>query len=83
MGRAKTARNTATIDTTSSRSAGANVVPIRPTTAKPAAKSVAITHDQIAKRAHEIWVKRGCKHGTDKQNWLEAEAQLRAELAAK
>jgi hypothetical protein len=44
---------------------------------------VKITHEQIARRAHEIWVKQGCRHGQDQQHWLEAERQLRAELAAK
>jgi hypothetical protein len=38
------------------------------------------THDQISKRAHEIWLKKGCKGGQDEQNWLEAELQLRAEM---
>jgi len=42
-----------------------------------------ITHDQIARRAHEIWVKQGCKHGQDKDHWFEAERQLKAELAGK
>lgn len=42
-----------------------------------------ITHDQIARRAHELWVKRGCKHGQDQENWFEAERQLKAELAGK
>jgi hypothetical protein len=44
----------------------------RPTTA-------ALTHDQIALRAREIWLKKGCPIGQDRQNWLEAEAQLRTE----
>jgi hypothetical protein len=36
------------------------------------------THDQIAQRAKEIWQTKGCPSGQDKQNWLEAERQLRA-----
>ncbi len=39
------------------------------------------TREQIAKRAHELWVKNGCKHGQDEQNWLEAERQLKAEMS--
>jgi hypothetical protein len=51
--------------------------------ARPTPKTVKVTHDQIARRAHEIWLKRGCKPGEDERNWLEAEKQLRAELAGK
>ena len=48
---------------------------------RPATTSVKITQEQIARRAHEIWVKQGCGHGRDRENWFEAERQLRAELA--
>jgi hypothetical protein len=41
------------------------------------------TNEQIARRANEIWVKRGCKPHEDERNWLEAEKQLRAELTRK
>jgi hypothetical protein len=39
-----------------------------------------IPHEKIAKRAYEKWCQRGCKHGTDQQDWHEAEAELRAEI---
>jgi hypothetical protein len=39
-----------------------------------------LTHERIAKRAWEIWQKRGCRPGEDERNWIEAETQLRAEL---
>jgi hypothetical protein len=42
-----------------------------------------ITSDMIAQRAHEIWVRRGCRPGEDEQNWMEAERQLRAEYDGK
>jgi len=38
-----------------------------------------VPHDKIAKRAYEKWCQRGQPHGTEKQDWLEAEAELRAE----
>jgi hypothetical protein len=38
-----------------------------------------ISHDKIAMRAYEKWCKRGRPQGTDKQDWIEAEAELRAE----
>jgi hypothetical protein len=41
-----------------------------------------IPHDKIVARAYEIWVRKGKPHGQDFQNWMEAEAELRAELAA-
>jgi hypothetical protein len=40
-----------------------------------------IPKDRIAMRAYEKWMKGGCKEGCDKQNWLEAEAELKAEMA--
>ncbi|HEU5077769.1 MAG TPA: DUF2934 domain-containing protein [Opitutaceae bacterium] len=38
------------------------------------------TTDEIALRAHQIWVEQGCPHGHDVDNWLEAERQLRLGL---
>jgi hypothetical protein len=59
------------------------------TTRKPAAKKTAgnssparsklamtLTHDQIAAKAYEIWVAKGCPNGQDVANWKEAEAAL-------
>lgn len=85
MARAKTPRDTMSKQS-STRPGSSNVVALHPTGAQQAApttspKSATITHEQIARRAHEIWVKRGRKQGEDRQNWLEAEAQLKAELA--
>jgi hypothetical protein len=37
-------------------------------------------HEAIARRAYEKWVKRGCPHGTDIENWLQAEAEITTEL---
>jgi hypothetical protein len=42
---------------------------------------VKVPHDRIAQRAYEKWLKRGCVHGHDTQDWMEAEAELRAEMA--
>ena len=53
------------------------------TTAKRATPSRAgtqvelkITHDQIARRAYEIWLAKGRLPGQEQQNWYEAEAEL-------
>ena len=37
--------------------------------------------DKVAALAYQKWVKKGCKHGSDKQDWLEAEAEVKAEMA--
>jgi|HubBroStandDraft_6_1064221.scaffolds.fasta_scaffold759164_2 hypothetical protein len=37
-----------------------------------------LTHDEIAARAHELWHARGRQNGSAEQDWLEAEAELRA-----
>ncbi|MGH7142536.1 MAG: DUF2934 domain-containing protein [Planctomycetota bacterium] len=37
------------------------------------------TRDQIAHRAHQVWVESGCLPGRDLENWLAAETLLRQE----
>ena len=32
--------------------------------------------DLIRRRAHEIWLARGCEPGSDVSNWLEAEKEI-------
>jgi hypothetical protein len=41
---------------------------------------VSVPHEKIAMRAYEKWCKRGCPPGTDKQDWYEAEIELRMEM---
>ncbi|QJW97093.1 DUF2934 domain-containing protein [Frigoriglobus tundricola] len=48
----------------------------------PAPEMIDIPRDKIAARAAEIWDRKGRPHGRDVQNWMEAEAELRAEFAA-
>jgi len=36
------------------------------------------THEQISRRAYEIFIERGQPEGRDLEHWLEAEKQLRA-----
>ena len=38
--------------------------------------TVRATHDQIAKRAYEIWVAKGRPTGRDLENWNQAEREL-------
>jgi hypothetical protein len=39
------------------------------------------TQEEIALRAHQLWLQQGCPHGHDVDNWLEAERQLHSEYA--
>lgn len=34
--------------------------------------------EQIARRAHELWIKKGCPEGSAEQDWLQAEQELKA-----
>ena len=81
MAQNKTPKNTVPASTT--RSGGATTTTLRPAGSKApqAAAQVKSAREQIAQRAHEIWVKNGCKHGQDEQNWLEAERQLKADAS--
>ena len=49
-------------------------------TSTPTSTAVKVPHEKIAMRAYEKWCKRGRPQGTDKQDWIEAEAELRAEM---
>jgi hypothetical protein len=40
------------------------------------------THEQIARRAYEIWVQSGCVTGRDAENWAQAERELSAGCSA-
>jgi hypothetical protein len=52
---------------------------VTPPAAQPSA-APKVTHDRIAMRAYDKWLQRGCPHGSDQQDWLEAEAELTAEV---
>ena len=53
---------------------------VTPQAAHPAAPAK-VTHERIAMRAYEKWLQRGCHHGHDQQDWLDAEAELAAEMS--
>jgi len=36
-----------------------------------------LTHEGIARQAHEIYVEKGCRQGQSKQDWLQAEQELK------
>lgn len=43
--------------------------------------TMSVPREKIAMRAYEKWCKRGRPNGTDKQDWAEAENELRQELS--
>ena len=52
---------------------------LTPPQTQPAQPPAKIPHEKIAMRAYEKWIKRGRPMGTPEQDWVEAEAELRAE----
>jgi len=52
-----------------------------PPTTSPTTQSVKIPHEKIAMRAYEKWCQRGRPQGTELQDWMEAEAELRVEYS--
>lgn len=36
--------------------------------------------ERIATKAYELWEQRGCRHGHDLEDWLDAEAVVRKEI---
>jgi hypothetical protein len=75
-GATETLQPTSETSQTASGQSSSKVVPLRPAKAGP-------TQEQIAERAHAIWLQHGCDASRDQANWLEAEAQLKAELGSK
>jgi hypothetical protein len=47
------------------------------------AHSTAPSHDEIAARAYQVYVRKGRPEGRDTENWLEAEAELNRERGSK
>jgi hypothetical protein len=47
-------------------------------TPKPLAPSASVTAAEIASRAYDLYLARGCEHGHDVEDWLRAERELNA-----
>ena len=41
-------------------------------------RSARVTHSDVARRAYDLYLARGCAHGHDVEDWLQAERKLRA-----
>jgi hypothetical protein len=46
----------------------------------PAAARASVTEREIARRAYDLYLARGCEQGHDVEDWLQAERDLRAAL---
>ena len=36
-----------------------------------------VSDDEIARRAYDLFLSRGCEHGHDVEDWLQAESELK------
>jgi hypothetical protein len=45
---------------------------------KSPAERVTVTDTDVARRAYDLYLARGCEHGHDVDDWLQAEQELRA-----
>jgi len=57
--------------------ARAITTPKKPKEAPEAITQESIIEERIRVRAHEIYVQRGGKHGSDLDDWLQAEQEIR------
>jgi hypothetical protein len=55
------------------RNDGAVTVPNAP----PGALSATMTHNDVERRAHQLYCERGCEDGHDLDHWLQAESEVR------
>jgi len=51
--------------------------PAKKTASKKTAKKSAPTYEEISALAHHYWQQRGGHHGSDAQDWLRAEKELK------
>lgn len=40
-----------------------------------------VSHEEVAKLAHQFWAERGCQHGHHEEDWLRAEHELRGKAS--
>ena len=59
------------------RSAKVVKMPITESAARSALSTRAVSDDDIARRAFELYCARGCQDGRDLEDWLQAECELR------
>jgi hypothetical protein len=56
------------------------VVPFNPLSTRPVVGNhTEVSIEAVAARAYQLYVERGCIHGHDVEDWIEAEKQIRSE----
>ncbi len=55
------------------------IAPKRKASAKVTA--ISVSHEEIARLAHQYWTERGGQHGNDAADWLRAEQELRGKAS--
>jgi DUF2934 family protein len=45
---------------------------------KALSQPVTVTNSDVARRAYDLYLARGCEHGHDVDDWMQAEHELRA-----
>jgi cytoskeletal protein RodZ len=70
---------------TPAKAAGAKATNLSETAPRRPARTpeivTTLSHDEIARRAYEIWVRKGRPLGHDEENWRQAEQELAAAKA--
>jgi len=64
------------------KSKKASAPPSSRSTKKRIAAPAQVTHGEVARRAYDLFLARGCEHGHDLDDWLQAERELRSTLNA-
>ena len=59
------------------KSKKASAPPSARSTKKGIAAPTQVTHGEVARRAYDLFLARGCEHGHDLDDWLQAERELR------
>jgi hypothetical protein len=57
-------------------------IPTAAMTLGDVARSTGPTHSEVAARAYELYCERGCSHGHEVDDWLQAERELRQDASA-
>ena len=55
---------------------GTRVAPVRAKSKQEASSSAEVSREEIATLAYLLFAERGCRHGHDLEDWLEAERRL-------
>jgi len=76
MARAKKETTTVTKNTETRVSKQPRPAPASAPAARSTRKPQAVSTQQIMERAYQLWQQRGGTHGSDVQDWLQAEREL-------